>query len=379
MAPEDSAARPSSKHAEPTTFIERDRRPSAERPEAVATYREAVATFLADGVVEDWEQAELQALRDELGISLQTHIAIISELQKNASPVAAFVDSSAMADFVIGGQCMIRVKVVNEGQRPLKRVSLFYATTAQEVLCEQASGLLGPGRDTLLSAAFIPDIHGHHEFQGALATTSMSGEASHFLLRPIHFRVASESVGPQQVAVNIDASSMRVGSFDNLNAAVSKGASGRMLRDADWIRVELNCCKVEDWEDWVMRRRKQRAKPSAVPPPPPQPPAPPPRQVAPVPPPPRPAPPAVPQATKQTISVGRELDNAVVLNSAQVSRFHAIVEYDGVRVVLVDRGSSNGTFVNGKRISSPTIIWPADVIGFGSYTTTGEVFWSRFR
>jgi signal transduction histidine kinase len=49
-------------------------------------------------------------------------------------------------------------------------------------------------------------------------------------------------------------------------------------------------------------------------------------------------------------SIGRDKSNAVQLNDTEVSRRHAELRRDGGRCVLVDLGSSNGTYVNGKRI-----------------------------
>ncbi len=50
-----------------------------------------------------------------------------------------------------------------------------------------------------------------------------------------------------------------------------------------------------------------------------------------------------------------------------VSRLHAVIKRDGNRVLLMDLGSSNGTYVNGKRLSPNTeqVINNGDVIALG--------------
>jgi hypothetical protein len=42
----------------------------------------------------------------------------------------------------------------------------------------------------------------------------------------------------------------------------------------------------------------------------------------------------------------------------QVSRLHAELHWHGGRLYVTDLGSSNGTFVDGERISRPTQLWP---------------------
>lgn len=52
------------------------------------------------------------------------------------------------------------------------------------------------------------------------------------------------------------------------------------------------------------------------------------------------------------VTVGRSTDCDVVVLEAQVSRQHAVIEYDGERLHVRDGGSHNGTWVNGKRVPS---------------------------
>jgi hypothetical protein len=49
--------------------------------------------------------------------------------------------------------------------------------------------------------------------------------------------------------------------------------------------------------------------------------------------------------------VGRGEESEIVLVDPSVSRAHAVVEIDGVQPVVRDLGSTNGTFVNGRRVS----------------------------
>lgn len=64
------------------------------------------------------------------------------------------------------------------------------------------------------------------------------------------------------------------------------------------------------------------------------------------------------------VLVGRSEDANVVLSGAGVSRRHALLVPEGDGWVLTDE-STNGSFVNGARISGATRLHPGDVIAFG--------------
>ena len=69
------------------------------------------------------------------------------------------------------------------------------------------------------------------------------------------------------------------------------------------------------------------------------------------------------------LSIGRADENDLVLDDTTVSRQHALVLESGERWFLEDRGSFNGTFLNGVRVQ-PGVRLPlrhGDRISFGSH------------
>jgi DNA-binding response OmpR family regulator len=64
-------------------------------------------------------------------------------------------------------------------------------------------------------------------------------------------------------------------------------------------------------------------------------------------------------------TIGRSPVCQIVVQRNVVSRLHARVERDGLRYVLHDAGSANGTFVNGHRIQGAHLLTEADRIGLG--------------
>jgi pSer/pThr/pTyr-binding forkhead associated (FHA) protein len=68
------------------------------------------------------------------------------------------------------------------------------------------------------------------------------------------------------------------------------------------------------------------------------------------------------------LSVGRGTDNDLYLNDSSVSKIHAALVMNRESTLLVaDTGSTNGTFINGRRIAygEARQITDGDVIGFG--------------
>lgn len=67
----------------------------------------------------------------------------------------------------------------------------------------------------------------------------------------------------------------------------------------------------------------------------------------------------------QQINVGRDSTNEIVINDAEISRRHARLTLQGAQYVLEDVGSTNGTFINGQRLTGPRALKPGDVVSFG--------------
>jgi pSer/pThr/pTyr-binding forkhead associated (FHA) protein len=77
--------------------------------------------------------------------------------------------------------------------------------------------------------------------------------------------------------------------------------------------------------------------------------------------------------TRQVTLLGREADCDIVVPDDQASRHHAEVRWDHGRVHLVDRGSLNGTRVNGQGVLGQVPLREHDVIEIGSQRYRLEV------
>ena len=65
--------------------------------------------------------------------------------------------------------------------------------------------------------------------------------------------------------------------------------------------------------------------------------------------------------------IGRTAEAGVTLDNPSISREHALVEHDKGRDYLTDKGSTNGTLVNGQKITKRTLITGNDEIKVGKF------------
>lgn len=69
--------------------------------------------------------------------------------------------------------------------------------------------------------------------------------------------------------------------------------------------------------------------------------------------------------TQSKITIGRERTNNIQINDSEMSRYHAEIIYENGHYFLVDYGSSNGSFINGKQVKK-SILRDNDEIKMGN-------------
>ncbi len=65
--------------------------------------------------------------------------------------------------------------------------------------------------------------------------------------------------------------------------------------------------------------------------------------------------------TQVLVSIGRRVENTIVLDDPRISRYHAELRAVKGRYVLYDLDSKGGSFVNGVRVTQ-SLLYPGDVI-----------------
>ena len=65
---------------------------------------------------------------------------------------------------------------------------------------------------------------------------------------------------------------------------------------------------------------------------------------------------------KRVTHIGRKLENDLVLQDPLISRYHAAILNKEGEFVVSDKDSTGGTYVNGTRIQSETVLHSGDMI-----------------
>ncbi|HEX5660215.1 MAG TPA: FHA domain-containing protein [Polyangiales bacterium] len=76
--------------------------------------------------------------------------------------------------------------------------------------------------------------------------------------------------------------------------------------------------------------------------------------------------------TESEVTIGRVPGNDVVLPKGNVSKRHSRIVLKDNRFIVVDLKSTNGTYVNGRKITSPLVVKEGDKIYVGDYVLTLE-------
>src|SRR5438034_11406757 len=75
---------------------------------------------------------------------------------------------------------------------------------------------------------------------------------------------------------------------------------------------------------------------------------------------------------KPEVTIGRVQGNDIVLPKGNISKRHSRIVLKDGKFIIVDLKSTNGTFVNGKKISAPQVVRSSDKIYIGDFVLTVE-------
>ena len=71
------------------------------------------------------------------------------------------------------------------------------------------------------------------------------------------------------------------------------------------------------------------------------------------------------ELNKDILTIGRDVNNDIVIADAEVSRSHARLTVQAGGYLVEDLGSTNGSFVDGQRLTSPQLLRPGAILNLG--------------
>jgi predicted component of type VI protein secretion system len=71
------------------------------------------------------------------------------------------------------------------------------------------------------------------------------------------------------------------------------------------------------------------------------------------------------ELVKDTLTIGRDVNADITINDPEISRTHIRLTAQPDGYLIEDLGSTNGTFINGQRITGSMLLRPGDSLGLG--------------
>src|SRR5215467_3396685 len=75
---------------------------------------------------------------------------------------------------------------------------------------------------------------------------------------------------------------------------------------------------------------------------------------------------------KPEVTIGRVQGNDIILPKGNVSKRHSRIVLKDGKFIIVDLKSTNGTYVNGRKITSPLVLKETDKVYIGDFILTVE-------
>src|SRR5438128_8371824 len=69
----------------------------------------------------------------------------------------------------------------------------------------------------------------------------------------------------------------------------------------------------------------------------------------------------------EEITIGRVDENDICLPKGNISKKHTKIVHKDGKIIVLDMKSTNGTYVNGKKLTGPQVITPQDQIYIGDF------------
>ena len=232
--------------------------------EAFGQYEDILRGF---AVLDDDALQELQALREELGVSKADHDGLVAKYApaRKALSVGLSVDEATLTGFVAGTAGFVRMQVRNGGDRMLRNLVVRYAVSGEEAMREHTTKMLRATAPDEFGAMIELARRGQLMLEFVVRAEDMAGKTQQaFRAEPVGFTVgeAGAATGPSTLVLHthVQADGMRT-AVDPL-ATVNVGGGGAgvgatkggALSGRAWRELKLVPMAPDEWVQWALKR-----------------------------------------------------------------------------------------------------------------------------
>jgi hypothetical protein len=239
-------------------------------PDNVRRYERELAEYASDGVIEAWEDDEL----DDLGQRLKISPGRCAEIRKKYQPLSelpvlgVFIDAALFRGFLAGSTNVLQLRVLNGSGRAVRNNQVRWAVPQTGLFGEHSARIIGPNKDDIIALPLkLPD-QGQYAVEVWIRTEVRPEDGEdrpmYFRSVPVTFKVAAEAgPGPKSVNVvaNVDASAMRTSADSLVNVSGMTGTRdhGGLHTDSRWHDLTIVPGTEASWDLWWVHRQDERA------------------------------------------------------------------------------------------------------------------------
>ena len=219
---------------------------STDTPSALEEYRRIFGEFAHNGVLEEWEQKELEILRNTLHITNETHQKILLEYSViEGVPFELEIEQSSCIHHVVGirGECDIKL----HANIDLHTLEVYwYSATDEGVVQEFSFSHLRPKRPRIERISVVPPLPGRYSVDIVCQAILHSGQKAWFRCsRPIALLVQEDN---GQISSNSNWTPVSI--------------DGRT--EESWQGVQFDAIDEVQARDWHMQKTKRSSKSSGL-------------------------------------------------------------------------------------------------------------------
>jgi hypothetical protein len=230
---------------------------SSDKPDSLRRFQSLLDDFAADGVLDDYEQREVESERIKLGIRKETADRMLNALDLFIGiPFQIDVEITSFERLRCGhrGECAFQFTP----SRRFQSVETLVWASADDTIHPTMLRSPRPGSARSFTVPLLPEKPGTHSFEIWLKATTRDGKEAWFTSpRPMQMQIGKEASSVENLSITFG--DKAVGQINDLN--LDQGSDSGLVRQK-WIPLPMEPRLPIEAEDW---QRKHSGRPGRRP------------------------------------------------------------------------------------------------------------------